>query len=84
MFCCYTQTDKKEWIDFLDKHKLHDWVNVWDPNRESYFWEFYDATVTPGVYLLDKERKIVAKKISTESLDQILEEELIKRKQQKK
>lgn len=84
VFCCYTQTDKKEWIDFLDKHKLHDWVNVWDPNRESYFWEFYDATVTPGVYLLDKERKIVAKKISTESLDQILEEELIKRKQQKK
>ena len=84
VFCCYTQTDKKEWIDFLDKHKLHDWVNVWDPNRESYFWEFYDATVTPGVYLLDKERKIVAKKISTESLDQILEEELVKRKQEKK
>lgn len=84
VFCCYTQTDKKEWIDFLDKHKLHDWVNVWDPNRESYFWEFYDATVTPGVYLLNKERKIVAKKISTQSLDQILEEELIKRKQDKK
>lgn len=81
VFCCYTQTDKKEWKDFLDKHHLHDWVNVWDPGRESYFWEFYDATVTPGVYLLNKERKIVAKKISTESLDQILEEELIKRKE---
>lgn len=84
VFCCYTQTDKKEWVDFLNKHNLHDWVNVWDPNRESYFWEFYDATVTPGVYLLNKERKIVAKKISTESLDQILEEELIKRKETKK
>lgn len=81
VFCCYTQTDKKEWVDFLNKHNLHDWVNVWDPNRESYFWEFYDATVTPGVYLLNKERKIVAKKISTESLAQILEEELVKRKE---
>ena len=40
--------------------------------------------VTPCMGSEDSLAKIVAKKISTESLDQILEEELIKRKQQKK
>ena len=79
VFAVYTQTDKKEWQEFVEKDKLQDWVNVWDPDRESYFWEFYDATVTPGIYLLDKTGKIIAKKIDMSTLDMILTEELIKR-----
>ncbi|MCQ2207733.1 MAG: hypothetical protein MJZ02_05890, partial [Paludibacteraceae bacterium] len=63
-----------------EKHKLQDWVNVWDPDRESYFWEFYDASVTPGIYLIEsKTGKIIAKKIDMPTLGMILEEELIKR-----
>ena len=34
----------------------------------------------PGLYLLDKDRKIIAKKIDTNTLDMILNEELIVRK----
>lgn len=79
VFAFYTQTDRKEWMDFVNKHKLHDWINVWDPNRESWFWKYYDASSTPGVYLLDKERKFLAKKIDMETLDMILDEELNKR-----
>ncbi|MCQ2233226.1 MAG: DUF5106 domain-containing protein [Paludibacteraceae bacterium] len=80
VFAVFTQTDKKEWTDFLDKHNLHDWHNVWDPDRESYFWEFYDATVTPGIYLIDaKDGKILAKKIDMKTLDMILDEELVNR-----
>lgn len=80
VFCVYTQTDKAEWQEFVEKHKLQDWVNVWDPDRESYFWEFYDASVTPGIYLIEsKTGKIIAKKIDMPTLGMILEEELIKR-----
>ena len=80
VFAVYTQTDKKEWVDFMEKDHLQDFVNVWDPDRESYFWEFYDATVTPGVYLVDmtEGRKIIAKKIDMKTLGMILEEILIK------
>jgi peroxiredoxin len=84
VFAFYTQTDRKEWLDFIHKHHLTDWVNVWDPYRESQFWEFYDSSSTPGVYLLDKKKKIIAKKIDTKTLDMILEEELVKRKEKKK
>ena len=83
VFAFYTQVDRQEWMDFVNKHKLHDWVNVWDPYRESRFWDYYDTSSTPGAYLLDKNGKIIAKKIDTKTLDMILEEELVKRKRNK-
>lgn len=84
VFCFYIQTDRKEWMDFINKNKLTDWVNVWDPQRESWFWKFYDSSSTPGVYLLDKERKFLAKKIDMKTLDMILTEELINKKKEEK
>ena len=72
----YTQTDKKEWDEFMEKNQMQTWTNVWDPNRESYYWYYYDTSTTPGVYLLDKKWKIIAKKIDMPTLDLILENEL--------
>ncbi len=77
----YTMTDKKEWKEFIEKHKLYHWVNAWDPNRQSYYWKYFDTSTTPGVYLLDKDKKIIAKKINVESLDKILDMELLKEKE---
>ncbi len=84
VFAFYTQTDRKEWLDFIHKNHLTNWINVWDPYRETQFWEYYDASSTPGVYLLDKQRKIIAKKIDIRTLDLILQEELVNRKQKNK
>ena len=75
VFAFYTHTDKEEWKKFIDTHGLHDWTNVWDPQRTSYFWHYYDTSTTPGLYLLNKERKIIAKKIDKDTLDMILEAE---------
>ncbi|MDR1680007.1 MAG: DUF5106 domain-containing protein [Prevotellaceae bacterium] len=77
----YMLTDKKEWTDFLDKNKFLDWTNAWDPDRESYYWQFYDTSTTPGVYLLDKDKKIIAKKFDAESLERILNFELNKKEE---
>lgn len=73
---CYMLTEQEEWKEFLDKNNLHDWINVWDPERDSYYWYYYDTSSTPAMYLLDEDKKIVAKKIDVESLDRILEHEL--------
>jgi thiol-disulfide isomerase/thioredoxin len=72
----YLMQDKKEWKEFIEANKINDWINAWDPNRESYYWQFYDTSTTPGVYLLDKDHKIVAKKIDATSLEKILDFEL--------
>ena len=83
MVCIYLQTDKEEWVNFLNEHQLYgeNWINAWDPNRVSYYWQFFDTSTTPGLYLYDKNWKLVAKKISPESLDGLLDYELIKNKE---
>jgi peroxiredoxin len=69
----YTMDNKKEWGDFIEKHHLTDWVNVWDEHHLSRFKIIYDTRTTPAVYLLDKDKKIIAKKVTVEFLKDYLE-----------
>ncbi len=73
VLCIYTQTDKEEWLKFIDEHHLGDWVNAWDPERKSFFWHYFDTSSTPAVYLLDKDKKIIAKKLDEQTLETLLE-----------
>lgn len=72
----YMLEDKKEWLDFVKKSDLSALVNVWDPNRDSYYWYYYNTSTTPTVYVMDKEHKIFAKKIDVDTLYLIAENEL--------
>lgn len=76
VYAVYSMDDKKEWADFVEKHQLYDWINVWDPHHLSGFKISYDARKTPGVYLLNKDKKIIAKKLSVEQIGDILGNEL--------
>lgn len=69
----YLMTDKKEWDDFLNEHKMTQWINAWDPNRDSYYWQFFDTSTTPSEYLLDANKKIIAKRFGVESLGRIID-----------
>ncbi len=71
----YTQTDKEEWMKFIHEKEL-DWLNVWDPYRTSNFHFLYNVASTPSVYLLDEDKKIIAKSIGFEAVEQILKERL--------
>ena len=72
VFAIYSMDNKKEWEDFVNEHKLYDWINVWDANNVSRFKFLYDARVTPGVYVLNKDKKIIAKKLGLESIKQLI------------
>ena len=69
VYAIYSMDNKSEWVDFLTKHDLYDWINVWDQHDVSRFKILYDARTTPGVYVLDRNKKIVAKKMTIEQLD---------------
>ena len=72
---------KKEWVDYLKEHKLGDWTNVYetkemekvvaDAQRPS-FRQLYDVIQTPTILLLDKEKRIMGKKLSWEQLNDFL------------
>ncbi len=76
VYAIYSMDDKEEWGNFLTKENLFDWLNVWDEHHVSRFKILYDGRKTPGVYLLDENKKIIAKKLMISQLKALVEEKL--------
>ncbi len=79
VFAVYTQVDLKKWTKFIEDKGLTDWVNVYDPYNFSNFRSKYNVVSTPLIYILDKDKKIIAKRIDTETVKKILEDKLDKK-----
>ena len=62
--------------EYIYEENFDTWINVWDPYNLTNFRFFYNINSTPMMYLLDENKKIIAKKISAETLRNILEIEL--------
>jgi thiol-disulfide isomerase/thioredoxin len=77
-----TQGTKKDWLDFINQHHLQDWTNVYYSKEEEKkrsdagipsYSQLYDVQTFPTVYLLDKDKRIVAKKLTWQQIDDILQ-----------
>ncbi len=75
----YTQTDKTEWAEYIEEKGYDQWINAWDPYNLTNFRFFYNIYSTPTLYLLDKNKKIIAKRIGAETVRNILDVELGKK-----
>ncbi len=81
IYAVMTEYDTEAWKTFINKHQLADWTNVHhtlkmvkedaDAQRPS-FKQLYDITQTPTLYLLDKEKRILAKKLTLEQMNDFL------------
>jgi thiol-disulfide isomerase/thioredoxin len=67
VFAVCTTSDKAKWTKYIEDNKLT-WINGWDPKRSSHFDYYYNVQSTPTVYILDKSKKIIAKKLSVEEI----------------
>lgn len=76
VFAIYSMDKKDEWTEFIEEHKMWDWINVWDKDHISQFKVLYDGRTTPGIFVLDENKKILAKKITVKQLDKILQNDL--------
>jgi hypothetical protein len=70
-----TETERKKWTEFIIKHKL-DWYNVADIELHNTFRSIYDITSTPVVYCLDRNKKILAKRLPVEKLSEFIEHQI--------
>jgi thiol-disulfide isomerase/thioredoxin len=78
------------WKNFIKDHQLEDWLNGYqteeDLNREvkegkpTTIRQLYDVYKTPTFYLLDKNKKIVAKNLSIEQFNDFLQSTINKSK----
>ena len=76
VFAIYSMDNKAEWVEFLEKHKMWDWINVWDKEHISRFKILYDARKTPRIFILDENKKIISKDLSIEQLDYLIGKKL--------
>jgi thiol-disulfide isomerase/thioredoxin len=67
VFAVCTTSDKAKWTKYIEDNKLT-WINGWDPQRSSHFDFYYNVQSTPTVYILDKNKKIIAKKLAVEEI----------------
>ena len=76
-----TDGTNEEWKRFINDHNLKDWIHVYQspahkeeetaagkPN----FRQLYDVYQTPMLYLLDKDKRIIAKKLTYLQLDEVI------------
>lgn len=75
VFAVHTQPEKEKWEKFVTEHELFDFINCWDPHNQSNFRAYYHVDSTPVLYLLDKNKKIIAKKLDVEQLTDMLTRE---------
>lgn len=73
MFGVKTEGTQEEWLKFIRDKKLKGWIHAWDPGYKSNYRRFYDVYSTPLVYLLDENKKILAKRLGVEQLEEFLQ-----------
>jgi len=73
-----TELENEAWKKYIIENEL-DFINVSDtPEHPDYFRTIYDIFSTPRVFILDKDKKIVAKQLSVEQIEDFIEFQLKK------
>lgn len=76
------QDVKTEWLKFINEKNIADWTHVYRTQKmedDDYaaqrpgFRQLYDINMTPTIYLLDREKRIIGKKLSLMQLNDLLE-----------
>ncbi len=80
---------KENWVNFIKEKKLDGWKHVYQlpsvteadnaAGRPSYR-QLYDVYQTPMLYLLDKDKRIIAKKLTVEQLNEVIDMKLKNKK----
>jgi thiol-disulfide isomerase/thioredoxin len=71
VYSVYTLFDSEKYKKYIDEHKL-DFINVYDGPHFNNVVEKYDVYSTPVIYLLDKDKRIKAKRIGVDQIKSIL------------
>ena len=73
---------RPEWLTFIKEHNISDWTHVYKTKemedadfaaQRPGFRQLYDINMTPTIYLLDKEKHIIGKKLTLLQLNDLLE-----------
>ncbi len=68
---CTKQKDElPECWEYVDEHEIQDWMHTSDPYFRS--MKLYNIKSTPQIFILDKNKEIITKKIGAEQLEEVM------------
>jgi peroxiredoxin len=67
--------DVDKWKKYIRDQKLN-WVNLSDPNMRSNFRYEFNIETTPQLFILDAEKKIIAKKLDVEQIEDFINRQI--------
>jgi len=67
--------DVKKWKTYIKDQQLN-WINLADPNIRSNFRYEYNLETTPIIYILDAEKKIIAKKLDVDQIEEFINKQI--------
>lgn len=82
VYAVLTEDQKPAWVKYIKEHKLGDWINVYQTKEmadavakteQPSFRQLYDVIMTPTMYLLDNDKRIIGKKLTWKQLNDLLE-----------
>lgn len=72
VFTVCTDGVREPWLSFLEEMKMKDWVNVIDKQPDTDIQKKYVTWNLPVLYLLDRNKTIVANRIKPENLHELI------------
>ena len=72
VFAVCTEVEMLKWKKFIREKDLT-WINVADPNLHNNFRHDFDISTTPQIFILDKDKKIIAKKLDVDQISEFIE-----------
>lgn len=64
--------DTKKMNNFVHGYKTQPLLNLWDSKGRYYFRKNFDVYSTPTNYILDKDKKIIARRIPVDKLEDFI------------
>jgi predicted porin len=64
--------DTKKMNNFVHTYKTEPLLNLWDAKGKYYFRNNFDVYSTPTNYILDKDKKIIARRIPVDKLEDFI------------
>ncbi len=78
IFAVNIEPDRERWISYVEKNNIEDWINVNDAMNRSGFRDKYDIYSIPLIFLIDEDKKIIAKNVDAEQVEDIISRKLQK------
>jgi hypothetical protein len=81
VYAVKTEGSRQDWLKFISDHHLDGWKHVYQLTSKQEaeikegrpgYKQLYDVYQTPLLYLLDKDKRIIAKKLTYLQIDEVI------------